>query len=78
MRIVASERGPQLLDWGGGRSIGPRALVEDAQAQLEEYFAGRRIQFDLALDLAGTLFQNAYGLSGEFRILSENEGSGKR
>jgi methylated-DNA-[protein]-cysteine S-methyltransferase len=58
VRIVASERGLQRLDWSGARSVGPRALVEDAHAQLEEYFAGRRTEFDLPLDLAGTAFQH--------------------
>jgi O-6-methylguanine DNA methyltransferase len=29
----------------------------DARAQLEEYLAGRRREFDLELDLAGTAFQ---------------------
>jgi methylated-DNA-[protein]-cysteine S-methyltransferase len=57
LRIVASERGLQRLEWSSERCVGPRALVEDAQAQLEEYFAGERRTFDLPLDLAGTAFQ---------------------
>jgi methylated-DNA-[protein]-cysteine S-methyltransferase len=77
MRIVASERGLQRLDWSSGRSVGPRALVEDAQAQLEEYFAGRRTEFDLPLDLAGTAFQQRAWLAlteipyGETRTYAE-------
>jgi methylated-DNA-[protein]-cysteine S-methyltransferase len=77
MRIVASERGLQRLDWSGGRCVGPRALVEDAQAQLEEYFAGRRTEFDLPLDLVGTAFQQRAWLAlteipyGETRTYAE-------
>ena len=36
----------------------PEALAEPMR-QLEEYFAGRRQRFDLALDLRGTPFQRA-------------------
>ena len=77
MRIVASERGLQRLDWSGGRSVGPHALVEDAHAQLDEYFAGRRTEFDLPLDLAGTAFQHRAWLAlteipyGETRTYAE-------
>ncbi|HEX7582646.1 MAG TPA: methylated-DNA--[protein]-cysteine S-methyltransferase, partial [Gaiellaceae bacterium] len=35
----------------------PQALVDEARAQLAEYFAGRRQKFELPLDLAGTDFQ---------------------
>ena len=43
-------------------TFGPRVAVEDApfdavRAQLDEYFAGERTEFDLPLALAGTEFQ---------------------
>lgn len=40
-----------------GDSPGP--IVRQAEAQLREYFAGRRRVFDLPLDLRGTAFQLA-------------------
>jgi methylated-DNA-[protein]-cysteine S-methyltransferase len=54
---VASERGLQRLEWSDAEPDGPRAIVDEAQAQLAEYFAGRRQRFELPLDLAGTDFQ---------------------
>jgi methylated-DNA-[protein]-cysteine S-methyltransferase len=57
LRVVASERGLQRLAGSSEPCVGPRALVEEAQAQLEEYFAGERRVFDLPLDPAGTAFQ---------------------
>jgi methylated-DNA-[protein]-cysteine S-methyltransferase len=57
LRIVASERGLQRLDWSDEEPIGPRAPVDATRAQLAEYFAGMRTEFDLPLDLAGTEFQ---------------------
>ena len=36
---------------------GDRQLLADATEQLEAYFAGRRMSFDLPLDLEGTPFQ---------------------
>ncbi|HHY91977.1 MAG TPA: methylated-DNA--[protein]-cysteine S-methyltransferase, partial [Firmicutes bacterium] len=36
---------------------GERSLVHQAAGQLDEYLAGRRRSFDLALDLNGTAFQ---------------------
>jgi methylated-DNA-[protein]-cysteine S-methyltransferase len=36
---------------------GASAVLDETAAQLEEYFAGERIEFDLPLDLDGTEFQ---------------------
>ena len=47
----------QRLDWSDGDPVGPRELVEETQQQLAEYFAGRRTEFALPLDLDGTAFQ---------------------
>ena len=35
----------------------PHAVIDRAQSQLDEYFAGQRKRFDLPLDLIGTEFQ---------------------
>jgi methylated-DNA-[protein]-cysteine S-methyltransferase len=46
---------------GGVRPVGPRAMnhdvLERAQRQFREYFAGHRREFDLPLSLQGTEFQ---------------------
>ena len=57
LRIVASERGLQRLEWQDGEPLGPPALIEETQTQLAEYFAGERRAFELPLDLVGTEFQ---------------------
>jgi methylated-DNA-[protein]-cysteine S-methyltransferase len=77
LRIVASERGLQRLEWSGAKASGPPALVEEVRVQLAEYFAGRRREFDLPLDLAGTAFQRRAWLAlteiryGETRTYAE-------
>ena len=77
LRVVASERGLRRLEWSSARSIGPRALVDDAEAQLAEYFAGRRTAFELPLDPVGTAFQHRAWLAlteipyGETRTYAE-------
>lgn len=43
----------------GWREDPQHALLREAAAQLDAYFAGRRRSFDLPLDLAGTPFQQA-------------------
>jgi methylated-DNA-[protein]-cysteine S-methyltransferase len=45
-----------LRDW---QRNDRHALLRDAARQLDEYFAGRRIRFKLALDLRGTPFQQS-------------------
>ena len=67
----------QRLEWSGEEPVGPRALVEAAREQLAEYFAGRRREFELPLDLAGTAFQRRAWLGlleipyGETRTYAE-------
>lgn len=77
--IVASRSGVRSIDWvesnvdprlGSARREqvpyeGPTPILDDAQAQLEEYFDGRRRIFDLPLDPKGTTFQLA-----AWRVLS--------
>jgi methylated-DNA-[protein]-cysteine S-methyltransferase len=77
LRIVASERGLQRLEWSEGEPIGPRALVNETRGQLDEYFAGRRKTFELPLELVGTDFQRRAWLAlaeipyGETRTYAE-------
>jgi methylated-DNA-[protein]-cysteine S-methyltransferase len=71
LRLIAGDRGLRAILWGAedaGRltSINEEALVEgpnrvldQAVAELEEYFAGTRREFDLALDPVGTPFQQS-------------------
>jgi methylated-DNA-[protein]-cysteine S-methyltransferase len=56
------------------------AHLQRATAQLEEYFAGRRTEFDLALDMQGTPFQQAvwkelmqlpFGSTGTYQGIAE-------
>jgi methylated-DNA-[protein]-cysteine S-methyltransferase len=56
--IVASERGLTNVRWSAtGLPDDSSALLDEAAAQLEAYFAGELTSFDLALDLEGTDFQ---------------------
>lgn len=43
----------------GWRENAANPHLQAAKRQLDEYFAGRRCEFDLALDLGGTPFQQA-------------------
>jgi methylated-DNA-[protein]-cysteine S-methyltransferase len=69
--VETSPRGLRKLAFGSGRKFGPAlasstdgpaspaaaAHLEEALRQIDEYFAGRRTDFDLALDLEGTDFR---------------------
>jgi len=57
--LVASETGLQRVsfDARGVRADGGSPLLDEAAAQLEAYFAGTLVDFDLPLDLAGSDFQ---------------------
>ena len=71
LRIIAGERGLRAILWGAEdaariASIDEADLVEErtplldrAVAQLQEYFAGTRREFDLPLDPLGTPFQQS-------------------
>jgi methylated-DNA-[protein]-cysteine S-methyltransferase len=64
LRLVASETALRYVEFHGGRGS-PHAAEENpshpvlqaAKRQLEEYFAGRRRDFDLPFDAQGTSFQ---------------------
>lgn len=58
--------------------------LHDAATQLDEYFAGQRNAFDLALDLKGTAFQRTvwqallalpYGATTTYRSIARNAGN---
>lgn len=79
LRLVASDRGLRAVLWRNedpntyagiiGREIDPTdrpsAILDAAEHQLGEYFAGRRREFDVALDAVGSEFQLA-----AWRVLS--------
>lgn len=57
--LVGSERGLRNVRWSA-RGLDPRescAVLDEAAAQLDAYFAGELTAFDLPLDLDGTEFQ---------------------
>ena len=49
--------GPMAAERPGDTDPGGEAVVEEARRQLDEYFEGRRREFDLTLDFRGTEFQ---------------------
>lgn len=69
LTIVASEAGlselwfdkPEAVEIRRdiGRASPNHPVLADAERQLNEYFAGQRTAFDLALDMSGTDFQRA-------------------
>ena len=70
LRLVASTRGLRAILWHGhephrvpsavGHVVpGRTAVIDAAERQLAEYFAGERCTFDLPLDPVGSPFQHA-------------------
>ena len=71
LRLIAGERGLRAILWGAedaarvasinetDRVEGRTAILDQAVAQLEEYFAGTLREFDLPLDPLGTPFQQS-------------------
>jgi methylated-DNA-[protein]-cysteine S-methyltransferase len=60
LRVSGSEKGIceiQFCDKPGPESKEIPACLHQAGRQIEEYFQGRRLDFDLPLDLRGTAFQ---------------------
>jgi methylated-DNA-[protein]-cysteine S-methyltransferase len=57
--LVGSEAGLQsvLFDGSRVRAEGRCSVLDEAASQLEEYFAGDRVTFELPLELHGTEFQ---------------------
>lgn len=66
--LVASPTGLRAVVWGGDdtdeadvvdATPGRTPILDEAARQLDDYFAGRRLDFDLPLEPAGTDFQLA-------------------
>ena len=64
LRLVASEKGLVAIDVRNNakqevtaRNPSAQAVLTQTKKQLEQYFAGKRKTFDVALDLVGTEFQ---------------------
>ena len=66
--------------------MGENAVISQAKAQLEEYFAGARREFDLPLDMRGTDFQKRvwsalltvpYGRTATYKDVAIKAGSPK-
>ena len=57
--VTISEDGDALvaLDWGRGRDQEATPLLREARDQLQEYFDGKRMSFDLPLAPEGSEFQ---------------------
>jgi methylated-DNA-[protein]-cysteine S-methyltransferase len=56
--LVGSPDGLSRVLWSGrGLSGGSCAVLDEAAAQLDAYFAGELCEFDVPLDLSGTGFQ---------------------
>lgn len=85
IRITADETAIVGLTWTTGSEGGDDSpLLRAAEAQLREYFSGRRKEFDLPLELAGTPFQRKvwralqeipFGKTWSYRQLAERVGS---
>ena len=64
LTLVASEAGLQRLAFGAHRpdeavEMPDHPLLKKTEAQLTEYFAGERTEFDVPLDMTGTPFQKS-------------------
>jgi len=64
LRLVASEKGLVAIDVRSNakkivsaKNASAQAILIKTRKQLEQYFAGKRTTFDVALDLVGTEFQ---------------------
>ena len=63
--LVAGERGLRRVAFDGERvqPEGDSPVLREAVRQLESYFAGELLEFDLPLDLGGTEFQRSCWLA---------------
>jgi methylated-DNA-[protein]-cysteine S-methyltransferase len=64
LRLVASEKGLVAIDVRSNtayvetsKNASAQAILKKTKQQLDQYFAGKRTSFDVALDLVGTEFQ---------------------
>jgi methylated-DNA-[protein]-cysteine S-methyltransferase len=95
LRLIASDEALVGIGFEHGRAAarsssgiarGSNAIIEHTRAQLEEYFAGTRRDFDLPLDPRGTEFQRrvwfrltkiAYGETTTYGSLASDLGNPK-
>jgi methylated-DNA-[protein]-cysteine S-methyltransferase len=95
LRLIASEEalagiwfehGRDAMRGSAAATRGSNAVIERTRAQLEEYFAGARREFDLPLDPRGTEFQRrvwfrltriAYGDTITYGALAAELGNAK-
>jgi methylated-DNA-[protein]-cysteine S-methyltransferase len=45
------------LDWGWAKDNAPSVILRKAKSQIDRYFDGKELAFDLPLNPAGTVFQ---------------------
>lgn len=57
LTLTAAEGCLVALDWGAFPPVGEDLVLFEAARQLDEYFAGRRVDFSLPLRPVGTPFQ---------------------
>ncbi|HUI53609.1 MAG TPA: methylated-DNA--[protein]-cysteine S-methyltransferase [Bryobacteraceae bacterium] len=62
LRLVASDLGVRSIEFNPGPALSgeqnnDNALLREVATQLQEYFAGKRREFRLVLDMQGTEFQ---------------------
>jgi methylated-DNA-[protein]-cysteine S-methyltransferase len=78
------ERGRDAARGASGLTRGTNAIIERTRAQLDEYFAGTRREFDLPLEPRGTEFQRlvwfrltriAYGDTTTYGALAQDLGN---
>ncbi len=58
--MITEENGAIIgVEWGEPRECDDTVLLGQAESQIGDYFAGRRVEFDLALRVLGSDFQRA-------------------
>ena len=89
LTLVASEKGLRALEFGEREHpecVANRARLAQCRKELDEYFAGQRQEFSIALDLQGTEFQQRcwrellripYGETRSYRDIAEAIGNRK-
>jgi methylated-DNA-[protein]-cysteine S-methyltransferase len=83
--LVATERGLCGIHWKRQTApLGDSPVLDQAERELEEYFAGRRKRFDVVLDVTGTAFQQSvwrelaripYGETRSYAQIAQRVGS---
>ncbi len=79
MYLAATSKGVQWLHWKKSdedlselNGHGPEVqILKIAKQQLEEFFEGKRREFDLPLDPRGTDFQKKFGESSKISLMEK-------